>query len=149
MKKSVLIIPLLAMGIATAAAADKVEKIKVYDHTKTVIQSIPITEKRCQDVQVPVYQQGQSNGGDVLLGAILGGLLGGTATGKDEGAAIGAIGGAIIADQNATKPRVSGYRLERQCNDVTVYQNTNIEVYSHSTMRFYINGKRYVVPFQK
>ena len=102
-----------------------------------------------EDVQVPVYQQGQSNGGDVLLGAILGGLIGGTATGKDEGAAIGAIGGAIIADQNANKPKVSGYRLERQCNDVTVYRNSNVEVYSHSTVRFYLDGKRYVVPFQK
>lgn len=150
MKKSVLIIPLLAMGIATAAAADTVEKIKVYDHTKTVTQSIPMTETRCQDVQVPIYQQGgQASGGDVLLGAILGGLIGGTASGKDEGAAIGALGGAIIANESAKGPKVTGYRLERQCNDVTVYQNTNVEVYSHSTMRFYINGKRYVVPFQK
>ena len=141
--------------IATAAilvactANAEVSNIKVFDHVKTVTQSIPTTETRCQDVQVPVYQQGQSNGGDVLLGAILGGLIGGTATGKDEGAAIGAIGGAIIADQNANKPKVSGYRLERQCNDVTVYQNSNVEVYSHSTVRFYLDGKRYVVPFQK
>jgi len=150
MKVSVLTIPLLVMGIATAAAAESVEKIKVYDHTKTVTQSVPMTETRCQDVQVPIYQQGgQASGGDVLLGAILGGLIGGTASGKDEGAAIGALGGAIIANESAKGPKVTGYRLERQCNDVTVYQNTNIEIYSHSTIRFYIDGKRYVVPFQK
>ena len=150
MKVSVLTIPLLVMGIATAAAAESVEKIKVYDHTKTVTQSVPMTETRCQDVQVPIYQQGgQASGGDVLLGAILGGLIGGTASGKDEGAAIGALGGAIIANESAKGAKVTGYRLERQCNDVTVYQNTNIEIYSHSTIRFYIDGKRYVVPFQK
>lgn len=150
MKVSVLTIPLLVMGIATAAAAESVEKIKVYDHTKTVTQSTPITETRCQDVQVPIYQQGgQASGGDVLLGAILGGLIGGTASGKDSGAAIGALGGAIVANESAKGAKVTGYRLERQCNDVTVYQNTNIEVYSHSTIRFYIDGKRYVVPFQK
>lgn len=150
MKVSVLTIPLLVMGIATAAAAESVEKIKVYDHTKTVTQSVPMTETRCQDVQVPIYQQGgQASGGDVLLGAILGGLIGGTASGKDSGAAIGALGGAIVANESAKGAKVTGYRLERQCNDVTVYQNTNIEVYSHSTIRFYIDGKRYVVPFQK
>jgi uncharacterized protein YcfJ len=134
---------------AASTASAQVSKVKVYDHTKTVTQSIPVTETRCKDVQVPIYQQSQSNSGDVLLGAILGGLIGGTATGKDSGAAVGAIGGAIIADQNASKPKVSGYRLERQCSDVTIYQNSNVEVYSHSTVRFYLDGKRYVVPFQK
>jgi len=144
-----LLLATAAVFAATSVSAE-VTKVKVYDHTKTVTQSMPVSERRCQDVQVPIYQQGgQASGGDVLLGAILGGLIGGTASGKDSGAAIGAIGGAIIADQNANKPRVSGYRLERQCNDVTVYQNANIEVYSHSTVRFYIDGKRYVVPFQK
>jgi len=134
---------------AASTASAQVSKVKVYDHTKTVTQSIPVTETRCKDVQVPIYQQSQSNSGDVLLGAILGGLIGGTATGKDSGAAVGAIGGAIIADQNASKPKVSGYRLERQCSDVTIYQNSNVEVYSHSTVRFFLDGKRYVVPFQK
>lgn len=140
---------IIATLVASPAFAGEVSKVKIFDHTKTVTQSIPTTETRCQDIQVPIYQQGQSNGGDVLLGAILGGLIGGTATGKDSGAAVGALGGAIIADQNANKPKVSGYRLERQCNDVTVYQNSNMEVYSHSTIRFYLDGKRYVVPFQK
>lgn len=151
MKKSVLMIPLLVMATATAVVANEnVEDIKVYDHTKIVTQSVPITEKRCQDVQVPIYQQGgQASGGDVLLGAILGGLIGGTASGKDSGAAIGALGGAIVANESAKGAKVTGYRLERQCNDVSVYQNSNVEVYSHSTIRFFIDGKRYVVPFQR
>ena len=138
-----------AIFTASIASAD-VSKVKVFDHTKIVTQSVPVSETRCQDVKVPIYQQGgQASGGDVLLGAILGGLIGGTASGKDEGAAIGALGGAIIANESAKGPRVTGYEIQRQCSDVTVYQNSNVEVYSHSTIRFYLDGKRYVVPFQK
>ena len=138
-----------AIFTSSIASAD-VSKVKVFDHTKIVTQSVPVSETRCQDVKVPIYQQGgQASGGDVLLGAILGGLIGGTASGKDEGAAIGALGGAIIANESAKGPRVTGYEIQRQCSDVTVYQNSNVEVYSHSTIRFYLDGKRYVVPFQK
>jgi len=138
-----------AIFAASTASAD-VSKVKVFDHTKIVTQSVPISETRCQDVKVPIYQQGgNASGGDVLLGAILGGLIGGTASGKDSGAAIGALRGAIVANESAKGPKVTGYEIQRQCSDVTVYQNSNVEVYSHSTIRFYLNGKRYVVPFQK
>ena len=138
-----------AILIASTASAE-VSKVKVYDHTKVVTQSVPVSETRCQDVRVPIYQQGgNASGGDVLLGAILGGLIGGTASGKDSGAAIGALGGAIVANESAKGAKVTGYEIQRQCSDVTVYQNSNVEVYSHSTIRFYLDGKRYVVPFQK
>ena len=144
-----LLLATTALFAATSVSAE-VTNIKIFDHNKTVTQSVPVSERRCQDVRVPIYQQGgQASGGDVLLGAILGGLIGGTASGKDEGAAIGALGGAIIANESAKGPQVTGYELQRQCNDVVVYQNSNVEVYSHSTIRFYLDGKRYVVPFQK
>jgi len=136
--------------LAASTASAEVSKVKIFDHTKTVTQSVPVSETRCQDVKVPIYQQGgNASGGDVILGAILGGLIGGTASGKDSGAAIGALGGAIVANESAKGPKVTGYEIQRQCSDVTVYQNSNVEVYSHSTIRFYLNGKRYVVPFQK
>jgi len=135
--------------VATTASAE-VSKVKVFDHTKIVTQSVPVSETRCQDVKVPIYQQGgNASGGDVLLGAILGGLIGGTASGKDSGAAIGALGGAIVANESAKGAKVTGYEIQRQCGDVVVYQNSNVEVYSHSTIRFYLDGKRYVIPFQK
>tara|TARA_Y100000385_G_scaffold259243_1_gene287879 strand:- start:52 stop:492 length:441 start_codon:yes stop_codon:yes gene_type:complete len=136
--------------LAATTASAEVSKVKVYDHTKVVTQSVPVSETRCQDVKVPIYQQGgNASGGDVLLGAILGGLIGGTASGKDSGAAIGALGGAIVANESAKGPKVTGYEIQRQCSDVTVYQNSNVEVYSHSTIRFFVDGKRYVVPFQR
>jgi len=139
-----------AFVFAASSASAQVSKVKVYDHTKIVTQSVPVSETRCQDVKVPIYQQGgNASGGDVLLGAILGGLIGGTASGKDSGAAIGALGGAIVANESAKGPKVTGYEIQRQCNDVTVYQNSNVEVYSHSTIRFFVDGKRYVVDFQK
>lgn len=139
-----------AFVFAASSASAQVSKVKVYDHTKIVTESVPVSETRCQDVKVPIYQQGgNASGGDVLLGAILGGLIGGTASGKDSGAAIGALGGAIVANESAKGPKVTGYEIQRQCNDVTVYQNSNVEVYSHSTIRFFVDGKRYVVDFQK
>lgn len=139
-----------AFLFAATAASAEVNKVKVFDHTKVVTQSVPISETRCQDVKVPIYQQGgNATGGDVLLGAILGGLIGGTASGKDSGAAIGALGGAIVANESAKGAKVTGYEIQRQCSDVTVYENSNVEIYSHSTIRFFVDGKRYVVPFQR
>jgi uncharacterized protein YcfJ len=139
-----------AFLFAATTASAEVSKVKVFDHTKIVTQSVPVSETRCQDVKVPIYQQGgNASGGDVLLGAILGGLIGGTASGKDSGAAIGALGGAIVANESAKGAKVTGYEIQRQCSDVTVYQNSNVEVYSHSTIRFFVDGKRYVVPFQR
>ena len=83
-------------------------------------------------------------------GAAIGGLLGKGITNKDNGAAAGAVmGGIIAADKKNSKQVVTGYRTERQCQQVSVYQTSTVEVYSHSTIRFYIDGIRYVVDFQK
>jgi len=43
-----------AIFAASTASAD-VSKVKVFDHTKIVTQSVPISETRCQDVKVPIY----------------------------------------------------------------------------------------------
>ena len=141
---------LVILGFCSPAHASDITNIKIYDHTKVVTQSVPLTERRCQDVNVPIYQRSQgTSAGDLLAGVLLGGILGKAATKKDNGAAVGAIMGGIIANESGKKTRVTGYKTEVHCNDIIVYQNSNIETYSHSTIRFFVDGKRYVVPFQK
>ena len=82
---------------------------------------------------------------------IIGGILGKGVTGKDDGAAAGAvIGGLIGADKGAkpkTKRVIVDYKDEKRCEDQIVYVDQKEERYSHSTIRFYLNGKRYVVEF--
>lgn len=94
---------------------------------QTVWQNVPTTQ--CQDVEVPIYgnvQGGGASGADVLGGMIIGGLLGKGVTGKDDGAAAGAVlGGIIAADQgNKNKRVITGYKVERQCSEVMVRQET-------------------------
>lgn len=150
--KNILTAAILIMA-TPAFAKQNVTDVVVYDHTKTITQNIPVTETICENVQVPIYGtvQGQgASGGDVLAGMIIGGLLGKGITNKDNGAAAGAVmGGIIAADKKKSKQVVTGYRTERQCQQVSVYQTSTVEVYSHSTIRFYIDGIRYVVDFQK
>ena len=143
-----------AILAASSACAD-VSKVKVFDHTKVITQSVPVTETRCSEIQVPIYEtvtrQGNAAEG-ALLGMIIGGISGKAISGKDDGAAAGAIiGGWIGADKGSTRTeqRIIGYNIEQQCNNVNVYQNSSVEVYSHSTIRFYLDGKRYVLRFDK
>lgn len=153
------VIAVCASFLSSAVFADedsiyarKVNKATVVDHYTTVTRSIPNTQKTCRDVEVPIYGNKGSgaSAGDVLGGMIIGGLIGKGATGKDNGAAAGAvIGGMIAADSKQNKQNVVGYRLETRCHEETVYENRSEEVYSHSVITFYENGKKYKVRFKK
>jgi len=154
LKTTVLTAPLLAMGIATAAAADTVDRIRIYDHTTTVVTQMPTTKTRCENVDVPVYENVQVQGnaaGGALAGMIIGGLLGKGVSGNDDGAAAGAVIGGLIGADKGSKPkterRIVGYERKQSCNNVVVYVDQTEERYSHSTIRFYLNGKRYVLEF--
>jgi len=144
------------MATVTAAAADTVDRVKVYDHTKTIVTNVPVTETRCKIVQVPIYEDVTTQGNaaeGALLGMILGGLAGKGVSGNDDGAAAGAVIGGIIGADKGGKPkterRIAGYSNQERCEDVTVYAEQRREVYSHSTIRFYLNGQRYVLEFKK
>ena len=157
MKHLNLIVLVAALATSSQAMANsKPTKIKVFDHTKTVVVNNPKKVRECRDVKVPVYDQYQTEGdaaGGAFLGMILGGLLGKGVTGDDGGAAAGAvIGGLVGADKGArpkTETGIIGYSLEERCDIVTINQETVIEVYSHSTIRFHLNGERYVLDFQR
>jgi uncharacterized protein YcfJ len=153
MKRIILAAAVLA---AEPAIADEVTNIKVYDHNKTIVREVPVNEYRCKDVRKPVYGTVQKQGNaaeGALLGMIIGGIAGKGLSGNDDGAAAGAVIGGLIGADNGAKPKtrqeVIGYEIVEKCNEVTTYQTEYVDVYSHSTIRFYLNGKRYVLEFDK
>ena len=136
---------------ATSALANS-GQARTQDHYKSVIEQKPYTVEVCSDVRVPVYGNtgGGASGADVLGGMIIGGLLGKGVTGKDNGAAAGAVlGGIIAADKQQNKKGVTGYRIERQCKFETRYQETERDVYSHSTVTFWHDGIQRTLRFNK
>ena len=153
MIKSIIAGVTLAAISTVAHANQSAYNVKVFDHTERVVVSSGGGGTRCDNVEVPVYEyrNKNSNSGNVLGGMIIGGLIGKGITKKDNGAAVGAvIGGIIAADNNSNgKERVqTGYRIERQCYQKPATE-TYRDVYSHSTVRFFIDGKRYVLNFIK
>lgn len=146
----------LAAMITPAFASDEVTNIRVYDHTKTMVVKTPTTEKVCERVNVPVYgtttQQGNASAG-ALVGMLLGAAGGKAVTGNDKGAAMGAIIGALAGADKGAQPKqkqtVVGHREETVCQNVTTVSESYVDVYSHSTIRFYIDGIRYVLEFKR
>ena len=142
--------------VATPAMAEQISA-NVEDVFATVIESTPYTRQVCQNVEVPIYgtvtRQGSANGGDVLGGMILGGLLGKGVTGKDDGAAAGAVLGGIIAADKASKPKtetvITGYKTERQCENITEYKDVNKKVYDYSIITWTVDGVTYQTTFVK
>jgi outer membrane lipoprotein SlyB len=127
--------------MASTANAEAVNG-SVQDHYKIVIEQAPYRVEVCKDVHV----QGSNAGEGALGGMIIGGVLGKVLGGNDKGAAAGAILGGVIGADKAQK-RPSGTR--RQCQVETRYEETQRNVYSHSTVTFYSDGQQYTVKFQK
>ena len=149
-----LLMAALVVAATPAISKERVRDVVVYDHVKSVHKPVEVYTTQCRDVEVPIY--GNTGGGgasasDLLGGMIIGGLIGGTASGKDSGAAAGAVIGGLIANDNANKSKsvIVGYQIERQCDKRKMFENKRVDVYSHSTIRFYLDGKRYVLQFHK
>jgi hypothetical protein len=149
---------LLATAVVATPAMAETTRATIEDVFATVVESTPYTRQVCQNVEVPIYgtvtRQGSgASGGDVLGGMILGGLLGKGVTGKDNGAAAGAVLGGIIAADKANKPRtetvITGYKTERQCENITEYKDVNKKVYDYSIITWTVDGKEYSGTFVK
>ena len=155
--KKISAVALTAIALASPVYAEgKLTDVRVFDHTKTMRVSTPTTQRVCENMDVPIYgtttRQGNASGG-ALIGMLLGAAGGKAVTGDDKGAAIGAIMGGLVGADKGAQPKqtqtIVGYKQELVCNDVTSVSNQLVDVYSHSTIRFYIDGRRYVLKFQK
>ena len=109
------------------------------DVYKTVIQQKPYTVEVCKQVQVPGDKTA-----DTVVGTILGGVIGHQID-HEDGAKIGGVLGGIIGNQNSKA--VGG--TQTQCQTETRYEEETVEVYSHSVVTFWDNGKEYRVRYQK
>jgi outer membrane lipoprotein SlyB len=135
---------------ATPALADSYNKTKVEDHYKDSTVRIPHTQRVCNTVDVPVYGEERFDQGGAIVGGIVGGLLGsqiGKGSGNKVATGAGAITGAIIGGKKDGS--VVGYRREEQCHNETTYEYRVDTEYSHSTVTFWYEGKKYVLSFQK
>lgn len=106
----------------------------VQDHYKNVIIKKPYS------VQVCTQGNGKSDLTNLLEGAIIGGAIGNNIPGEDGGGAMGAIIGGLLNSEN---------NKGQQCRTETRYDEEYQNVYSHSTVTFYYNGRQYTLRFNK
>jgi|TARA_B110000977_G_scaffold169476_1_gene219474 uncharacterized protein YcfJ len=144
-----------ALFATTPAFAERVNG-DTEDIYQTIEKQIPSTQNVCQTVDVPIYGNvggKESSTADVLAGAIFGGLLGnavGGGKGKDATTLLGAIAGADIANKKGKgKQGIVGYKQQQQCQQNTTYAVQRSEVYSHSYVTFYLDGRKHRVRFNR
>ena len=133
MKK--ILMTMAMIGVSAPAFAETVQ-----DVNKTVVNRVPYNVEVCTNQSV-----GGDKSGDMLKGAIIGGIIGNNVGNVDNGGALGAVLGGMIGHNNSNA--TSGTR--RVCEVQTRYNEEVIEVYSHSIVSFYHNGKQYRLRFQK
>jgi uncharacterized protein YcfJ len=133
------------LAFSGVAQADTVDG-NVQDHYRTVTNKTPY--QQCYEVEVPVYGDvGGSRTEDIIGGAIIGGIIGNQIGDSKGNGAAGAVIGGLIGNNAGKKQGVVGYRKENRCE--TKYNYTTEEVYSHSTVTFYDNGKKYTLRYNK
>ena len=118
----------------TMAGIDLARAETVQDHYKNVIV------KRPYSVQVCTQGNGKSDLENLLEGAIIGGAIGNNVPGADGGGDRGAIIGGLLNTENNKGQR---------CQVETRYEEEYQNVYSHSTVTFYYNGRQYTLRFNK
>ena len=138
-------------GLAGVAHAEQAVTAETRDVYRTVTRQIPHTETHCYEVEVPIY--GQVGTGpkaeDIIGGAIIGGIIGNNIKGEENGGAAGAVIGGLLGSTRGNKEGVIGYRKEDRCEKKTTYSTESKEVYSHSEVTFYDNGRRYTLKYNK
>lgn len=128
MKKAITAIALSL--IATQAVAEVATITKVVPFYSNRVTSVP--QETCQDQEVPVYGNVQTNRGsaatDTIVGMVIGGALGNAVNGKDGAAAGAVLGGIMGADSSSrnTQQVITGYRIVRNCTTSYTKQSERI-----------------------
>ena len=143
------LIAIFTIALSMSAMASNPYKVNafVWDHYKSVAKQVPYDVEVCKQVR-----QGTGNGSatNEIIGAIFGGAIGnqfGEGDGKDAMTLAGMFLGASLAhdDEIAQGPGV----ITTKCYIETRYNESIRKVYSHSTITFRINGRKYRINFMK
>ena len=132
----------------SATAATSVQNGVVTDNYKTIIKQIPYRVEVCQDRVQPA---GDGSATNELVGALFGGAIGnsfGKGDGKDAMTLFGALMGASLAHDDELKNN-PGTRTVTVCDVQTRYEESTSKAYSHSTITFSSNGRKYSLDFIK
>ena len=132
----------------SVTAATSVQNGVVIDNYKTIIKQIPYRVEVCQDRVQPA---GDGSATNELVGALFGGAIGnsfGKGDGKDAMTLFGALMGASIAHDEELKNN-PGTKTVTVCDVQTRYEESTSKVYSHSTITFSSNGRKYSLDFIK
>ena len=125
------------------------EVISVMERTREVIRQTPLTERVCEDKDVPVYgSNGQQNNdlGSMIIGGIIGSAIGNKMSDSGGAGAAGTVAGAILGKKTADEvgkknQEIVGYNRTRSCENVkTVNQQTIQEVIGYR-LTVNVNGK--------
>ena len=150
--KHLLITSSLLVAMATPALANKQATSNAYinDHYKIIVEQTPYKIEVCKQVQVPYGQKKELDTQGAIIGGIIGGVVGnqfGKGSGKEAATGVGALTGAIIGGNKDKGPE--GYTTQKQCHIETRYEEIKREVYSHSTVTFFVDGRKQVLTFNK
>jgi len=132
----------------SATAATSVQNGVVTDNYKTIIKQIPYRVEVCQDRVQPA---GDGSATNELVGALFGGAIGnsfGKGDGKDAMTLFGALMGASLAHDDELKNN-PGTKTVTVCDVQTRYEESTSKSYSHSTITFSSNGRKYSLDFVK
>ena len=148
MKKLIALFTVALSMSATASNPYSADTPVIFDHYKNVIQQTPYRVEVCQDRVQPA---GDGSATNELVGALFGGAIGnqfGNGDGKDAMTLFGALMGASLAhdEELANNP---GTRTVTVCDVQTRYEESTSKAYSHSTITFSSNGRKYSLDFIK
>lgn len=149
MSMKTILIAATALLVASTASADARDR-NIRDVYKTQTTTHPVQEQVCEQVQVPNPSREQFDQNGAIVGGIIGGLIGsqiGKGDGNKAAIGVGAITGTIIGGKQ--EDRNTGYHTEERCTVKTRYRTTYQEVYSHSEITFFYNGRRQTLRFQR